>query len=337
MFVFILIVICVMYFINRIIPPLYYWKKRGIFYVNPLIRLQQVFFNGKSFAQIIRQAYEEYPDKRYYGSYQFLKPSLFVRDLDLIKQLTVKDFDHFTDHVDIFRGDQDSILSKNLFTMKGKEWRELRTTLSPAFTSAKMKAMFVLISEAAKKFAEHFQDLNEEIVEVEMKEAYSKFTNDVIATCAFGISCDSLKDPSNEFFSMGKLVTATSPLRMLRALLFGFFPKLIHLLRIPAMPEEVTSFFKRIITDTISFREKEGTIRPDLIHLLMEARKGKLSHESQPSNTNDAGFATVAEIRDSKSKSTLEISDDLVTAQALIFFLAGFETSSSLLSFYPTS
>lgn len=65
----------------------------------------------------------------------------------------------------------------------------------------------------------------------------------------------------------------------------------------------------------------------------MEARKGKLHQESSSGITEDTGFATAQESKDLKMKSSLEITDDLITAQALIFFLAGLETSSSLLSF----
>jgi len=33
-----------------------------------------------------------------------------------------------------------------------------------------------------------------------MKDAFSKYTNDVIATCAFGIKIDSMKDSTNVFY-----------------------------------------------------------------------------------------------------------------------------------------
>ncbi|KAL3273297.1 hypothetical protein HHI36_014750 [Cryptolaemus montrouzieri] len=215
--------------------------------------------------------------------------------------------------------------------MKGKKWRELRNILSPAFTGSKMRAIFVLISEAAKEFAKYFENQNLDVCELEMKETYSKYTNDVIATCAFGIKSNSLEDPTNEFFTMGRAITSTSLSGRLKALLLIFFPKFFKILKLPAVPVKVTSFFKTIITGTIALREKENIIRPDLIHLMIEAKKGKLFHDIQ--QTKDTGFATVEEIKDSRSIATLELTDDVITAQALIFFLAGFETSSSLLSF----
>jgi len=65
------------------------------------------------------------------------------------------------------------------------------------------------------------------LLAVEMKDLFSRYSNDVIATSAFGIRCDSLKNPKNEFYEMGRDITS---LRGLRALIFfGYMmsPKLM--------------------------------------------------------------------------------------------------------------
>ena len=43
----------------------------------------------------------------------------------------------------------------------GEKWREMRASLSPAFTSAKMRNMFVYIEECARDVVQYFTDLNE--------------------------------------------------------------------------------------------------------------------------------------------------------------------------------
>ncbi|RZC41760.1 cytochrome P450 9e2-like [Asbolus verrucosus] len=317
----------------KLIVPFFYWKRRDIFYVKPWTRFWKVFLSKESFAESVRASYDEYPDKRYYGSYQFLQPSLFVRDLDLIKQITVKDFEHFSDHSAFTSEKTDPILGLNLFSLKGQKWREMRSALSPAFTGSKMRSMFTLISETADGFTQHFLQRSDDVTVMEMKKVFTQYTNDVIANCAFGIKCNSLLDENNEFFTMGRNVSTPTPWRVIRSLLYGFFPKIFELFRIPALPSDFSDFFLAIIKNAIKLREAEEIVRPDMIHLLMEARKGRLKHEKTDSG-DDAGFATVEESEIGKNQNyAIEITDEVITAQALVFFIAGFTTSSSLMSF----
>jgi hypothetical protein len=66
-----------------------------------------------------------------------------------------------------------------------------------------------------------------DILAVEMKDLFTRYTNDVIATSAFGIECDSLNNPKNEFYEMGKDVTNFGGVRAL--IFFGYMmsPKLM--------------------------------------------------------------------------------------------------------------
>ena len=59
---------------------------------------------------------------------------------------------------------------------------------------------------------------------MELKEFFTRYTNDVIATTAFGIGVDSLKQPKNEFFLKGQEATNFGPLRFIGLLAF---PKLM--------------------------------------------------------------------------------------------------------------
>lgn len=163
---------------------------------------------------------------RYFGGYFSTHPTLFVTDVDLAKQMYVKDFEYFSDRVDILLSHSDPMFKKNLLAAKGKEWKQLRQTVSPAFTNVKMKNMFILIAETTKKFVRYFDDMNQDIMEVEMKETYCKFTNDVISSCAFGAQCDSFKNPDNEIYRLGKVVLSSTPFNPLWVMFVALFPKL---------------------------------------------------------------------------------------------------------------
>lgn len=38
--------------------------------------------------------------------------------------------------------------------------------------------------------------------------------------------------------------------------------------------EETVNFFRTIVMDTMKHREENNIVRPDMVHLLMEAKKG---------------------------------------------------------------
>ncbi|EFA09141.1 cytochrome P450 9e2 [Tribolium castaneum] len=315
----------------KLIKPASFWDERNITHASawPLIgSMWESVIQKKNFNEISSDFYKKYPNDRYVGYMQFSNPVLLIRDLDLIKQIGVKVFDNFHDHLAITGIKTDPLFSKSLIVLRGEEWKQMRATLSPAFTSSKMKNMYHLIYECAENFAKHFQD---EKKNVEVKDIFSKFTNDVIATVAFGIQINSLKEPNNEFYSMGKLLTTFKGFELMKFFFALALPQIFELTKLSLFNQKVTNFFRNIIIDNMHKREKDGIVRPDLIHLLMEARKGKLKHDN--SNEGGDGFATVEESEIGKNSKKMELTDDLMVAQALLFFFAGFETISTGFSF----
>ncbi|RZC41759.1 p450 domain containing protein, partial [Asbolus verrucosus] len=284
----------------------------------------------KHMMDIIMDLYKKYPNERYVGYMQFTRPLLLLRDLDLIKQIGVKDFDHFHDHFSFANTDKDPLLSKSLISLSGENWRQMRATLSPAFTSSKMKNMYQLIADCAENFAGHFK--GKERVAVEMKDIFSRFATDVIATTAFGIKIDSLDQPNNNFFKMGGRLGKFGVVVFLKIVIMHLSSTLSNLLGIQLFPKDVTNFFRTIIKDSIAKRENEGIVRQDLIHLLMEARKGQLKHETAK-DAEDEGFATVEESHIGKNNTQMNLTDEHIVAQAMLFFFAGFDTASTTSAF----
>lgn len=161
----------------------------------------------------------------------------------------------------------------------------------------------------------------------EFKKLATKFTVDVIATCAFGIEVNSFKNPENEFAKIA--ATTTNFTNWKTALkLFGFlsFPKLMRALRISLFSREIGDFFELAVKDTMNTRIEKNIIRHDMINLLMEAKKGSLTNDAKVEEKITEGFATVEESHVGRSQVKRVWDDDDLAAQCFVFFFAGFDT-----------
>ncbi|KAK4873605.1 hypothetical protein RN001_012965 [Aquatica leii] len=311
-----------------------YWTKKNIVQCKPQLFLGNfgpLVFQKRSMCELLDDMYNEFPDKRYFGMYQFLSPSLMVTDLDLIKRITVKDFDIFPEHSTVVSEDVDPLFARNILFMKGGEkWQRLRSMLSPAFTSSKLKTMYPLMIKCAQQFVDHYKK-DDGIIELEVKDTFSKFTNDVIATIAFGVECNSFANPNDTFYVMGKKVMAVS---LLKSFMYDISPFIMKLFKFTIIPQEVSDFFRSTVKETIKLREEKGIVRPDIPHILNEARKGRMQY-NEKENQSDSSFAIVEESEIGKKQKFKysDISDDDLIAQAVMFFLAGFDTSSTALTF----
>jgi cytochrome P450 family 6 len=134
-----------------------FWQKLGIPYVKPtpfVGNLKECAFQKVTLGKHLQQIYEEHSDKPYVGIFSFDKPTLLIRDLELVKNILVKDFQIFTDRVLSSDEKLDPLFSRALSVTKGQLWRHLRTNLTTVFTSGKMKMMFYLVDICGKELAD---------------------------------------------------------------------------------------------------------------------------------------------------------------------------------------
>ncbi|XP_076663914.1 cytochrome P450 9e2-like isoform X2 [Andrena cerasifolii] len=285
-----------------------YFKDLGIPHEPPipiLGNVARVVFQQTSMAEHLQRAYNLYPEHRYFGFYNFETPVIVIRDPELITAIAVKHFDQFTDHRGFVDEDLDPLMGKNLFSLRGDRWREMRRLLSPAFTSSKMKTMFPLMCDCAVNFAEYIAMESKQGKVYDMKAIFGRYTTDVIASCSFGISADSMKNPNNEFYMFAKETINFISGLSLKFLMGKNFPTISKLFGIRLFGDKPRRYFRGIVADAVKMREEKGIYRPDMIQLMMETRD------------KDGGGLTI----------------DEMTYQAFVFFLAGYDTTSSFLCF----
>ena len=293
----------------RSLKKLKFFDSSGIPYTSPLPifgNMAPVIFRLQNLSNLIQTDYYLNPSAKYFGFFDFMNPVIVLRDLELIKSIGVKNFESFQNHRTYVDESFEPLVARNLFFLTGERWHNTRSLLSPAFTSSKMKTMYKLISQCAIDFTESLvKDLSNNKIK-EMKDIFTKYTNDVIATCAFGINVNSMKDPKNNFYVMGR-EAADLEIITLKIFFISELPWLAKLLNIRSVPSQCVEFFKNIIESTIALRDEKGISRPDMLQLMMEARGDK--------NTK------------------IELTIEEMTAQAFVFFFGGFDTASTNMSF----
>ncbi|XP_025603007.2 probable cytochrome P450 6a13 [Athalia rosae] len=286
-----------------------FWKNLGVPGPEPLKlygNFKDITLGRAAFGPALKEMCDPYPEAAMVGIYARRTPILLLRDPELIKDVLIKDFSTFSE-----RGtpvnEKLEPLSVHLFNLESKRWRFLRPKLSPAFTSGKMRHMFSLILECANYFEEYLNRLADKGEPIDCREITAKFTTDVIGSCAFGLQMNSLADEDSEFRKMGRKVFQFDRRSRILMTIRNAAPWLYQLLGKPVLPKEVTEFFVSTVKQTMDYRRENNVKRGDLIDMLME-------------------------IKDSPEKSDCELTDNLITAQAFVFFVAGFETSSTTIS-----
>ncbi|XP_021705962.1 probable cytochrome P450 9f2 [Aedes aegypti] len=322
-----------------------FFAERGIPYVKPTLLLgngASVLLKKEDLLQNIQRTYETFPNAKIMGIFDFVKPIMMIRDPDAIKQIGVKDFDHFVDHTPLFTPADcedvgtNSLFGNSLFALRGQKWRDMRATLSPAFTGSKMRHMFELVLDCARSTAEYFREeaKSGRTTEYEMKNVFSRFSTDVIGSVAFGIKVDSLREQDNDFFVKGKAMLNFQNLKsLIKVIMLRSAPGLMNRLNVDITSPQMNAYFKDMIMDNMKQREINGIVRNDMINILMQVQKGALLHQKDEQDTKDAGFATVEESSVGKALHNRVWSENELVAQCFLFFLAGFDTVSTCLTF----
>jgi hypothetical protein len=87
-----------------------------------------------------------------------------------------------------------------------------------------------------------------------VKEMMDRFTTDVIASCAFGINGNSVKDPDSEFGRNLRRVFTFSVKKGL-AMLFAFFsPHLNNFFQLNFVEDETNKYIRQSVWNTVQYR-----------------------------------------------------------------------------------
>lgn len=287
-----------------------YWKSKGVLCDEPVIPYGHTKGMGKTvhLKDIVKKMYDKYKSAgaKFAGVYIITRPTLLLIDLELIKTLYVKDFHNFNER-NMYYNENDP-LTENLLMMDGDKWSKLRTKLTPTYSSAKMKFMFPTIVQVTERLRDCIFESIPQDDQMNIKDLMVRYLTDIIGTCAFGIECNSLTDPNSEFRHYTHQIVNAMP-KVQKMYLLSSFKSIARKLNVKLVPADIDAFFTKVVRDTIDYRESNDIHRNDLMEIMIALKNRKPTDNEEPVTFNE------------------------IAAQAFIFYIAGFETSSSAITY----
>lgn len=294
-----------------------YFRKNGIIQnENPTLFFGDLYGVGFKIHIIERliELYRKFQGQDLFaGVYFMLRPTILAIDLDFVKQIMIKDFSFFRDR-GMYVNERDDPMTAHLFSLDGERWKEMRPKLSPTFTSGKMKQMFEIISNYSQECVGLFDTFSKTNEAIDVKNICVRYIADVIGLSAFGLECNAMKETNSELVEMSKLLFIPSAKEQIRQMICISCPDFARTIRMKLFSPVLTDYFMGILKQTVSHREESKEERNDFLNILIKIKNlGRASEDA--------------------SEYLGKITFDELAAQAFVFFFAGFESSSTAMSF----
>ena len=203
-FILALLVICLTVIVRK---KFSYWKNLGIPFITPTFpfgNVAAVIRKEKSFGVAIYDLYKK-SEEPIEGFFLLLRPSLLVRDKNLIRNILTNDFEHFHDR-GVYCNPKSDPMSANLSALPGEQWKPLRNKITPAFTSGKLKGMFPHIKHVAQDLVKYLEPKAEREEKIEIFDFTHRFVVDCLASVAFGQDgISTINNPHDDFITIPEI------------------------------------------------------------------------------------------------------------------------------------
>lgn len=257
-----------------------YWRRCGFKQVKSSFlvgSIGDVCTLKRSIAEVFGDFYHENKFSKVVGVYLSYRPALLITDIEIIKKMLIKDSSNFINH-GLYINEKYDPLSGHIFALKGDKWRNIRSKVSPLFSSVKLKIMFPTFMDCATNLADYLKDRSSDPIEI--RDIMARYTTDIIASVAFGYNCDSINDHDNVFRKMGAKVFKPTPKTALRALVTFFLPKINEFLGIRVADADVEEFMFSMVKYSMELRESGKLVRNDFMQVMMGMKNGASEDET---------------------------------------------------------
>ncbi|XP_037521943.1 cytochrome P450 9e2-like [Rhipicephalus sanguineus] len=282
------------------------------------------------------------------GFYNGAFPVLIVKDPELIKKIQIKDFGNFQSRGVLSGLSQAHPINKlSLVNMPGDRWKEMRSLLTPAFSTSNMKKMANLMDACTNDFLDVLKFLHTQNKVFEARELFQRLTADVIIRSAFGLKSDLQLKKGNKSTTESLFKDGLRSFYQFRYAWMNYltscFPEFAPLweviLSLKARYSKTTiDNMRDDITPILQFRRKNTEVaRNDILQLMLNAEV----EEGAPVNVHSLAIDYDADSASEKNEPTKVgknikkrfLTNEEILSNGLVFYRAGFETTGTAMSF----
>ncbi|XP_065307783.2 cytochrome P450 3A41-like [Dermacentor albipictus] len=289
-----------------------FWKDKGIAHLSFSQYMRFLYdLYTKPVNKVIISSYTHYG--RVYGSYQGIAPTLVVGDPDILREVMVTKFKNFPDR-SLAQSVGTEVWKKSIMNVSGEEWKKARTIFTPALTATRLKTILKKAKSVLRKMTSRVKDAAAQNKPVDSSGLATHTALDITAALNYSIDIDSENDTNHPILKSleGIYMNAGG----WRAVMLFLMPSLCKILKPDYPPKSSTDLFKAFVSLLIEDRKSKNKVEDDFLQIFMDADYSwEDNSQKKPENAT-------------ASKMSLEE----ITAQGLVFFVAGVETVSTALS-----
>ncbi|CAG2174824.1 unnamed protein product, partial [Oppiella nova] len=276
-------------------------------------------------------------------------PVLTITDPELIKLILVKDFHVFVDR-NVVWTPKIAIRNRNLNQLIGDDWKRVRSIVTPIFSPKKLHVMYPQIRQCLTSFMSYLDVLAENRQELDILDAFTKFSLDVNATTIYATKLDLYKSSTDGnttsehpfvLQARDKLVIKAWK-EMASLVLPKFFLKWIGI-----EDTKTNYFFEDYIRHILKERrDNPGKKHNDFVQLLMDAevidrktgddsattQDDKDNSEIHHVNQGEESLAVERKVMDIKIRDK-RLTEEEIVAQGFLFMTTGFAGTALALAY----
>lgn len=246
--------------------------------IPPFGTFVNAIFKNESWMETLRKIYYKYRSEPFVGLCEIGgEPSFMISDPELVHKILVTDFSSFVNRYYEVNDKTDPLIGHELTNLKTNDWRRMRNTLTPFFTSLKLKEILIpSLIETKLDLLKYLQEnlKEEKSLVVDIRELSTRSGIQSFSLSALGVQLDSLRNNDEGFYNfLDSFLNYIdkSGMEYFSILKFPLFMK--NILKKTLVKKSDDAYFKDLLVSIADSRNEQNIKRNDYLHLVQTHRQ----------------------------------------------------------------